>query len=113
MLITAWSLQNFINYSYHAIKLKTKSSPMFLFWSQYNNFLILYLLGTIAEMIQIFLSLAFVEDNSYYELVLKIAFLSYIPIAYFTWGHLKQRRNLKYLEVIRKRSVNDRRGSTL
>ncbi|KAI5954553.1 hypothetical protein KGF54_002328 [Candida jiufengensis] len=105
MLITAWSLQYFINYSYHAFKLKTKTSPFFLFWLQYNNFYILYLLGTIAEMIQIFLSLAFVDDDSYYELFLRVVFLAYIPIAYYTWGHLKKRKNLKYSEVMRKRTA--------
>lgn len=104
-LITAWCLQYIIHYSYHAFRIKTRTSPFFLFWLQYNNFYIVYPLSVIAEMIQVFLSLSFVAEDSYHELVLKSLFVGYIPVAYFTWGHLKSRRNTKYTEVLKRRQV--------
>ena len=105
LLITAWCLQYMIHYSYHAFRVKTRTSPYFLFWLQYNNFYVTYPLSVIVEMIQVFLSLSFVADDSFHELVLKAMFVVYIPVAYFTWGHLKTRRNIKYVLVLQKRQV--------
>ncbi|KAG7661191.1 uncharacterized protein J8A68_005295 [[Candida] subhashii] len=104
LLISAWCIQYVIHYSYHAFRIKTRSSPWFLFWLQYHNFYITYPVGLVAEMILIFLSLMFVEDDSIYEYVLKFALLSYIPVAYFAWNNLRKRRNLKYTEVLSKRN---------
>ncbi|EMG48518.1 PHS1 Very-long-chain [Candida maltosa Xu316] len=111
LLITAWCLQYFIHYSYHAFRIKTKRSPHFLFWLEYNNFYLTYPLGLVAEMILLFLSLAFVEENSLYDYVLKSAFLAYIPVAYFAWGHLQERKKVKYTEIMNKRNISRVRNS--
>ncbi|KAI5965422.1 hypothetical protein CANMA_003418 [Candida margitis] len=90
---------------YYAFKVKTRTSPFFLFWLQYNNFYVVYPLCVIAEMIQVFLSLSYVAEDTLHELILKTLFVGYIPVAYFTWGHLKSRKNTKYTEIMRKRTV--------
>lgn len=105
LLITSWCLQYFIHYFYYAFKVKTKSSFHFLFWLEYNNFYLTYPLGLVSEMILLFLSLAFVEQDSIYDYVLRAAFLAYIPIAYFAWGHLKSRKKKRYTEIMNKRNV--------
>ncbi|KAI5948620.1 hypothetical protein KGF57_005365 [Candida theae] len=105
LLITAWCLQYIIHYSYHGFRVKTRTSPFFLFWLQYNNFYIVYPLSVVAEMIQVFLSLSFVEEDSIHELALKAMFVGYIPVAYFAWGHLKSRRDIKFTEVMKKKQL--------
>ncbi|EGW34193.1 uncharacterized protein SPAPADRAFT_59628 [Spathaspora passalidarum NRRL Y-27907] len=103
ILISAWCVQYFIHYSYHAFRIKTKSSPHFLFWLQYHNFYVIYPMALVAEMILTFLSLGFVQENSIHEIALKATLLSYIPVAYFAWGHLQARKKNKYIEVMNKR----------
>ncbi|KAG5420583.1 hypothetical protein I9W82_002464 [Candida metapsilosis] len=105
LLITAWCVPYMIYFSYHAFRVKTRTSPFFLFWLQYNNFFITYPLSVVAEMIQVFLSLSFVTDESVHELALKAMFVAYIPVAYFTWGHLKSRRTVRFVEVMKKKQL--------
>ncbi|CAK9436949.1 uncharacterized protein LODBEIA_P14510 [Lodderomyces beijingensis] len=101
-LITAWSTQYFLHFTYLAFRERTRSSPFFLFWAQYNNFYVTYPVELVAEMSMIFLSLGFLTEDSYYAIVIKAVFVSYIPIAYFAWGHLKKRKAVKYSEVAEK-----------
>ena len=67
-------------------------------------------------MILLFLSLGFVEEDLIYDYVLRGVFLLYIPVAYFAWGHLKERKRVKYTEVLEKRNVtrirNNQAGSS-
>lgn len=92
ILITAWCTQYLTHFTYYAFRVRMRYSPALLHWFEFNNFYLTFPLQTAAEMLMLFLSLAFVEEGSYYEAVLKAAFISYIPVAYFTWGHLKRRR---------------------
>ena len=87
------------------IQSENKEFISFLFWLEYNNFYLTYPLGLVSEMILLFLSLAFVEQDSIYDYVLRAAFLAYIPIAYFAWGHLKSRKKKRYTEIMNKRNV--------
>ncbi|KSA03579.1 uncharacterized protein AC631_00718 [Debaryomyces fabryi] len=57
----------------------------------------------VAEMILIFLSLAFVKQDHIYEVFLQVALLSYIPIGYFAWGYMQSRKAIKYDSIIEKR----------
>lgn len=116
ILITSWCIQYFIHYSYYAFRVKTKRSPLFLLWFEYNNFYLTYPFALVAEMILLFLSLGFVEEDLIYHYVLRGVFLLYIPVAYFAWGHLKERKRVKYTEVLEKRNVtrirNNQNGSS-
>jgi hypothetical protein len=105
LLIISWCLSCLIHYSYHAFRIKTRGSPYFLFWSQYNNHYLTFPLGLIAEMILVFLSLKFVIEDLIYEYVLKTALLAYIPLAYFTWGYLQQRKQVRFVEIMQKRNA--------
>ncbi|RLV95499.1 hypothetical protein JA1_000989 [Spathaspora sp. JA1] len=109
ILIFSWCIQYLFHYSYHSFRIKTKSSPHFLFWIQYHIHYITFPMSLISEMILIFLSLGFVKDGSIYEIVLQVCLLSYIPVAYFAWGHLQQRRNIKYIKVMEKRKESANR----
>ncbi|KAK6205058.1 uncharacterized protein RJT21DRAFT_4449 [Scheffersomyces amazonensis] len=102
-LILAYSLSNFIHFSYFAFKVKTKTSPRFLFWLEYSNFYLTYPMALISEMILLFLSLQFIPDESIHELFTKFVILAYIPVAYIVWGYLKNRKQVKYTQVIEKR----------
>lgn len=57
----------------------------------------------VAEMVLIFLSLAFVKQDHMYEMFLQAALLSYIPAGYFAWGYLQSRKSCKYDSIIEKR----------
>lgn len=105
LLIASWCTSCLIHYGYHAFRIKTRGSPYFLFWLQYNNHYLTFPIGYVAEMILIFLSLKFVEQGLIYEYVLKAAILAYTPLAYFTWGHLRNRKQTRFTEVIEKRNV--------
>ncbi|KAK6460023.1 hypothetical protein DFJ63DRAFT_315899 [Scheffersomyces coipomensis] len=102
-LILSYCVGNLIHYSYYTFKTKTRASPRFLFWLEFSNFYLIYPISLLAEMILIFLSLEFVLEDSIYDYLLKFVLLAYVPIAYFTWGYLKRRRQVKYVEVIEKR----------
>lgn len=102
-LIVAWSVSNIIHTAYYAFKTKTRTSPRFLFWLKYHHFYVTFPIGHIAEMVLLFLSLIFVEDDLWYELSLKGILLSYIPMGYFFWGHLKNKKKKKYDDIMEKR----------
>ncbi|CAK7893952.1 hypothetical protein CAAN1_02S00364 [[Candida] anglica] len=110
-LIISWCITNIINSGYYSFRVKTRTSPQWLFWLKHHIFFITFPMSLVSEMILIFLSLGFVDDDSIYELILKGAFLLYIPVAYFYWGHLKSTRVIKYKQVIAKR-VQGRTAST-
>lgn len=103
LLIFTWCLIYVIHYAYYCFKVKTRRTPSWLFWLQYHHFYVTMPLTMVAEMILIFLSLAFVKQDHIYELVLQAALLSYIPIGYFTWGYLQLRKTNKYDAVMEKR----------
>ncbi|RCK59178.1 Very-long-chain (3R)-3-hydroxyacyl-CoA dehydratase PASTICCINO 2 [Candida viswanathii] len=105
ILISAWCVQYIIHYSYFAFKVKTKRSPLFLLWLEYNNFYFTYPFALAAEMILLFLSLGFVEEDLVYDYAIRVVFLSYIPVAYFAWSHLQKRKQVKYTDVIKKRNA--------
>ncbi|ODV80032.1 uncharacterized protein CANTADRAFT_49967 [Suhomyces tanzawaensis NRRL Y-17324] len=103
-LILSWCLMNFIHFSFHAFRIRARgSTPHFLFWLQYHNFYLTFPIALISEMILTFLSLGFVDDSLHYQLLIKVVLLSYVPVAYFTWRYLKQRKSSKYDAVIAKR----------
>lgn len=102
-LIFSWCLIYVIHFSYYSFKVKTRSTPSWLFWLQYHHFYLTFPLTMVAEMILIFLSLAFVKQDHIYEVFMQIVLLSYIPIGYFAWGYLQSRKSLKYDTIIEKR----------
>lgn len=102
VLIITWCLTYFIHYTYHAFRIKTRSSPYFLFFLQYHIFFVTFPLTLIAEMALLFLSLEFVQDGLWYELLVQAFLLLYIPGAYLTWNHLLERRRSRYVEVLQK-----------
>ncbi|KAK6459050.1 uncharacterized protein RJT20DRAFT_124194 [Scheffersomyces xylosifermentans] len=113
LLILSWCLTYLVQFAYYAFKIKTRSSPRELFWLQYHLFYFTFPLGLVAEMILVFLSLEFVPDDSIYDFLLQAALLSYIPLGYFSWGHLQNRKKLKYDDVMEKRNqIRNRRTST-
>mmetsp|Transcript_8925 Transcript_8925/g.11136 ORF Transcript_8925/g.11136 Transcript_8925/m.11136 type:complete len:166 (-) Transcript_8925:5083-5580(-) len=103
LLIFSWCLIYMIHFSYYCFKVKTRSTPSWLFWLQYHHFYLTFPLTIVAEMILIFLSLAFVKQDHIYEMFLQGALLCYIPIGYFAWGYLQSRKVVKYDSIIEKR----------
>lgn len=102
LLIASWCTQYIVHYTYHGFRLKTRMSPVWLFWLKYHIFYVTVPLTTVAEMILIFLSLRFNSDLLY-EQVLKLVFLCYIPAAIYVWTNLQARKEAKYDAVMSKR----------
>lgn len=113
ILIFAWCWVNLIHFAYHAFRIKTRGSPRFLFWLQYHNFYVTFPLSLVAEMILIFLSLGFVDDSSAYDLFIKVVLLSYVPVAYFNWGYLNERKARKYDAFLKKRGRSSLSSTTV
>lgn len=103
-LILAWSLQSIIDYTYHTFKLKTRTSPSILFWLHYHHFYLTFPIALCSELILTFLSLKFAE-TARYELALKACVALYVPIGYFTFGHLQTRKEKKYDGLMAKRAI--------
>lgn len=104
LLILSWCLMNVVHFAYYSFKVKTRSTPSWLFWLQYHHFYLTFPLTMVAEMVLIFLSLAFVKQDHMYEMFLQAALLSYIPAGYFAWGYLQSRKSCKYDSIIEKRT---------
>lgn len=102
LVIASWCILNFIHFGYHSFKVKTKRSPDWLFWLQYHQHYLTFPAAFTGEIVIIFLSLAFVENN-WYELFLKAVLLCYIPVGYLIWGFLSNRSYEKYDVVMEKR----------
>lgn len=109
-LIAAWCMQNVIDYSYHSFKLKTKSSPHFLFFLHYSHFYFTFPISFVSELLLVMLSLAFV-NNPVLEKGVKATLLSYIPIGYFTFRYLRGRRERKYVQYLEKRAAGRLSGA--
>ncbi|GEQ71451.1 hypothetical protein JCM33374_g5135 [Metschnikowia sp. JCM 33374] len=104
LLILAWCTQNIIDLAYHSFKLKTRTSPWFLFALHYNHFYVTFPLAFVSELAIVFLSLAFVQ-HSVFEWVLQACFLLYVPVGYFTFKHLLKRKDVRYTQVLAKRAL--------
>ncbi|KAM9898429.1 hypothetical protein OXX59_002945 [Metschnikowia pulcherrima] len=111
-LISAWCLQNILDLAYHSFKLKTRTSPKFLFWLHYNHFFVTFPVSFVSELTMVFLSLAFVQHSGL-EYVLQACFLLYVPIGYYTFKHLLHRRDEKYTQYLIKRAQGRANGVDL
>lgn len=102
VLIVAWSLHFLIDSTYHAFRLKTKTSPLWLFWLQYHHFYLTLPLEFASEAVLLFLSLGYVEGK-FYELFLQGCLLAYVPVCYLMFNYLQKRKTLRYDEYMQKR----------
>lgn len=109
MLIATWCIQNLIDNAYHGFKVKTKTSPMWLFRMHHLHFYITVPLAMLSEMILIFLSGTY-EKHHIYELFLDAVLLSYIPIGFLAFRHLLARKHEKYDKVLEKRRLGRTTG---
>lgn len=105
VLISSWCIANIINSAYYAFRVKTRTSPHFLFWLKFHHFYLTLPVAFIAEFSLIFLSLIFVEEGFWYETVLKFVLCSYIPVGYFFWGYLEERKSHKYNDFMNKKTL--------
>lgn len=102
-LILGWCIQNMIDCFYHGFKTKTRTSPLWLFWLHHHHFYLTFFVSCISEMILVFLSLGFVQ-NDWHELVLKACILAYVPVGYFLFGYLRDRKATTYDAFMEKRN---------
>ncbi|OBA22438.1 hypothetical protein METBIDRAFT_39561 [Metschnikowia bicuspidata var. bicuspidata NRRL YB-4993] len=102
-LIVGWCAQNIIDLAYHAFRLKTRSSPWALFALHYNHFYMTFFISFASEICLVFLSLAFVR-NSVLERALQACFLLYVPLGYFSFTHLRRRKDVKYTQYLAKKA---------
>ncbi|KND99172.2 hypothetical protein QG37_03969 [Candidozyma auris] len=102
-LISSWCISKFIDTGYHAFKTKTRTSPLWLFWLHHHHFFVTFFASCISEMILIFLSLKFIT-NYWHDLLIRGCILAYVPVGYFFFGHLLNRKATKYNTVIEKRN---------
>lgn len=92
VLILCWSLQLLTAYTFHALR-SVNVKYAWLTWAyEYLPRLILPI-SSIAEMILIFLSLAYSADDSWIELINKSVLVAYVPVMYFAWPNVKNRSN--------------------
>lgn len=101
-LILSWCIQNVIDSTYYSFKVKTRSSPMFLFRLHHLHFYITFPMAFVSELVLVFLSLVFVE-NKWHEMVLEALVLVYVPAGYFTFRYLLGRKRQKYDAYLEKR----------
>lgn len=110
-LIFSWCIAKLIDSCYYSFKIKTKTSPAWLFWLHFHHFFLTFFVSAVNEMILLFLSLAFVSQE-WHELALRGCILMYVPIGYFNFEYLLERRQKKYVEVLKKRDLGRQaRGS--
>lgn len=103
LIVSAWSIQYFVHFAYHAFRVKTRRSPHFLMWAQYHNFFVTFPLAFTGELVLVFLSLGF-SEGEWYDVLLKALFLAYVPVGYFAWSYLISRKHEKYDTVMEKRA---------
>lgn len=103
-LIFSWCVLHLIDSCYHAFKLKTRSSPRFLFAAHYLHFYVTFPVSFVSELILVFLSLSLVE-GVYLELAIKATFLLYVPVGYLYFRHLQLRKNVRYTQCLKKRAA--------
>lgn len=103
-LILSWCIQNLIDSTYYAFKIKTKASPMWLFKLHHLHFYITFPVALVSEMILLFLSCLY-EKHRFYDLFLDGCLLMYIPVAFFAFRHLLARKAEKYDTVLEKRRL--------
>lgn len=103
-LIFAWCIQNIVNLTYYAFKVKTKTSPLWLFWLHHHIFFFTFPIAFMSELILLFLSIKFVRIP-YHKVALEVCMLSYIPIGYLFFLYLLSRKSKRYDEYMEKRRV--------
>lgn len=92
VLIVSWGLQILSLYSYKALRSVGLADRPWIRSAYLNLAFFTFPASTVAEMILIFLSLAFTDDDSWAELFNKAVLVAYIPVSYFAWQNLKKRR---------------------
>lgn len=102
VLIVAWSTHYLIDSGYHAFRIKTRSSPSWLFWLQYHHFYLTFPLEFCSEAALLFLSLGEV-DTPTYDTFLQLCLLAYFPVGYFTFNFLQSRRRTRFDDYMTKR----------
>lgn len=107
-LILSWCVQNLIDLCYYAFKVKTKTSPQFLFWLHHHMFYVTFPIAFMSELILVFLSLKFVGIK-WHRKAIEVCLLSYVPLGYLTFSNLLKRKNEKYDQFMEKR----RQGRTV
>lgn len=90
-LIASWCLLNLIDSCYYTFRIKTKSSPKFLYKLRHTHYLLTFPISFVSEFILVFLSLAFVQ-GALHEILLEALFLIYVPAGYFQLKYLNKRR---------------------
>lgn len=111
-LILSWCIQNIVDSSYYAFKVKTRTSPAFLFWLHHHIFFLTFPLAFISEFILVFLSLKLVGIK-WHRIAIELCVLSYVPLGYFTFQHLLWRKTVKYDEYMEKRRLGRSAGIEL
>lgn len=112
VLLVTWCIQNMIDSAYHAFKVKTRSSPMWLIRLHYCHFIVTVPISMISEMILIFLS-GHYEKNLVYDLFLDACLILYIPVSFFSFKHLLERKDEKYDKYLEKRRLSRSAGIEL
>lgn len=102
VLIAAWSIHYLIDSGYHAFRIKTRSSPHWLFWLQYHHFYVSFPMEFCSEASLLFLSLGVVK-TPVYESFLQACLLAYVPVGYLTFSHLQRRKQTRYTDYMAKR----------
>lgn len=103
-LILSWSIQNIVNLSYYTFKVKTRTSPLWLFWLHHHIFLVTFPVAFVSELILVFLSLKFVTIP-YHKVAIELCMLAYIPLGYFFFLYLLARKNERYDQFMEKRRL--------
>lgn len=98
-IIASWCITYIIHYAYYSFRIKTRSSPFWLFWLNYNHYWITFPVSMVSEMIITFLSLGFVQEKLWLEFAIQASLLSYIPVAYFQWGYIRSIRYQRYQDL--------------
>lgn len=108
-LILSWCVLNLIDSSYYAFKVKTKSSPKWLFKSHYSHFYVTAPMAMVSEMTLIFLSGTY-EKHRLCEVFLDACLLLYIPVGYYAFKYLISRKRDKYHKYLEKRRTGRMQG---
>lgn len=103
VLIGLWCLGYLVHFAYYAFKVKFRTTPYFLFWLKHHIMFVTFPALVVAEMVLLFLSLKFAEDGTVYEWFIKAVLVGYVPLGYFAWGYLLDRRQEKYYDVLVKK----------
>lgn len=101
-LILSWCILYIIDFFYYSFRVKTRSSPYWLYYLKYTHFWVTLPVAAAAELAMIFLALTFVDEDLALEMVFKIVLLAYVPLNYWSWMYLSSKRNDKLNSVRRK-----------